>query len=377
MIQCKLSITVSISLRPWNRLLTRMVVATNTTPSIRPENRPSFQRCRARRFIRCSSPNAISSTAPNDAAMGPKGIFLSLQLSGSMPCARIQALPRTPYQTAPKIHAATAAAGAAQMPICMGTPPVFPRLAAPLGVVFGGCLWTGLPLKAQPFRDYAGHGPQRYEKMAQVQELKVEARAGRGKGPSFQARQQGLIPAVVYGGTAEPETVAVDGRTLERHIEKGAFLTTLLMLDIAGKKTRVIPRQLQLDPVSDRPVHVDFMRLAAGAKVRLEIPVHFKGQGESPGLKKGGVLNIVRHEMELVCPADAIPNEILIDVSSLDINESLHINDISLPAGAKPTIRGRDFTICSIVAPTSVIEEQRAAAAAPAPPAPRAAAGAG
>jgi len=156
---------------------------------------------------------------------------------------------------------------------------------------------------------------------------------------------------------------------LERHIEKGAFLTTLLMLDLGGKKTRVLPRQLQLDPVSDRPVHVDFMRLVEGSRVRLEIPVHFKGQGESPGLKKGGVLNIVRHEMEVSCPADSIPNEILIDVSALDINASIHIEDVTLPEGVKPIIKGRDFTICSIVAPTSVIEEQRAAAAAAAAPA--------
>jgi large subunit ribosomal protein L25 len=209
--------------------------------------------------------------------------------------------------------------------------------------------------------------------MAQVQELKAESREGRGKGPSYQARQKGLIPAIVYGGKDEPQTVNVDARTLERHIEKGAFLTTLLMLDVAGKKTRVIPRQLQLDPVSDRPVHVDFMRLVEGSRVRLEIPVHFKGQGESPGLKKGGVLNIVRHEMELTCPADSIPNEILVDVSKLDINESIHINDLSLPEGVKPTIRGRDFTVCSIVAPTSVIEEQRAAAAAASAPAAEAA----
>jgi large subunit ribosomal protein L25 len=204
--------------------------------------------------------------------------------------------------------------------------------------------------------------------MAQVQELKAETREGRGKGPAYQARLKGLIPGIIYGGTAEPETVNVDARTLERHIEKGSFLTTLLMLDVAGKKTRVIPRQLQLDPVSDRPVHVDFMRLAEGATVRLEVPVHFKGQGESPGLKKGGVLNIVRHEMELVCPADRIPNEVLVDVSKLDINESIHLSALNLPEGVKPTIRGRDFTVCSIVAPTSVIEEQRAAAAAAAAP---------
>jgi len=209
--------------------------------------------------------------------------------------------------------------------------------------------------------------------MAQVQELKAEAREGRGKGPSYQARIKGLIPGIVYGGKGEPETVNVDARTLERHIEKGGFLTTLLMLDVAGKKTRVIPRQLQLDPVSDRPVHVDFMRLAEGATVRLEVPVQFKGQGESPGLKKGGVLNIVRHKMELICPADRIPNQVLVDISKLDINESIHLSALNLPEGVKPTIRGRDFTVCSIVAPTSVVEEQRAAAAAAGAPAAEAA----
>jgi large subunit ribosomal protein L25 len=200
--------------------------------------------------------------------------------------------------------------------------------------------------------------------MAQVQELKVEARAGKGKGPAFQARSKGLIPGVVYGGKGEPQNVAVDGRTLERAVEAGHFLTTLLMLDLGGKKTRVIPREVQLDPVSDRPVHVDFMRLAEGATVRLEIPVHFNGQETSPGLKKGGVLNIVRHTMALICPAEKIPNTIEVDVSGLDINESIHISALTLPEGVKPVIRGRDFTVCSVVAPTSVIEEQRAAAAA-------------
>jgi large subunit ribosomal protein L25 len=208
--------------------------------------------------------------------------------------------------------------------------------------------------------------------MAQVQELKAEARIGTGKGPAYQARQKGLIPGVVYGGKGSPENVNVDGRTLERHVEAGHFLTTLFLLDIAGKKTRVIPRQVQLDPVSDRVVHIDFMRLAEGATIRLDIPVHFRGQGESPGLKKGGVLNIVRHSMELICPADSIPNEIIVDVSKLDINESVHVSKLDMPKGVKPTI-ARDFTIASIVAPTSVLEEQRAAAAAASAPAAEAA----
>src|SRR5437868_862495 len=154
--------------------------------------------------------------------------------------------------------------------------------------------------------------------MAQVQELKAEARDGTGKGPAFQARLKGLIPGVVYGGSGQPLNVAVDRHVLARTIEAGNFLTTLFMLEVGGTKTRVIPREVQLDPVSDRPVHVDFMRLAEGASVRLEIPVHFNGQETSPGLKKGGVLNIVRHSIALICPADSIPNTLEVDVSTLD-----------------------------------------------------------
>jgi large subunit ribosomal protein L25 len=200
--------------------------------------------------------------------------------------------------------------------------------------------------------------------MRETQELRAEPRDGTGKGPAFQARLKGLVPAVVYGGDAAPQNVAVDYRSLERQYQTGSFTTTLLMLDVAGKKTRVIPREVQVDPVTDRPVHVDFMRLGEGAKVRLAIPVHFRNQGDSPGLKKGGVLNIVRHEIELLCPAESIPEELIIDLAGLDIHDSVHINDVKLPDGVKPIIRGRDFTVCSIVAPTSVIEEQRAAAAA-------------
>ena len=200
--------------------------------------------------------------------------------------------------------------------------------------------------------------------MRETQELRAEPRAGKGKGLAYQARLKGLVPAVVYGGDAEPQNVSVDYRTLEKHYQTGSFTTSLVMLDIAGKKTRVIPREVQIDPVTDRPVHVDFMRLGEGAKVRLAIPVHFRNQGESPGLKKGGVLNIVRHEIVLLCPAENIPEEIIVDLAGMDIHDSIHINDVTLPEGVKPIVRGRDFTVCSIVAPTSVIEEQKAAAAA-------------
>ena len=205
--------------------------------------------------------------------------------------------------------------------------------------------------------------------MSQIQELTAQTRGATGKGPAFQTRQKGLVPAVIYGGGAEPEPVAVDRHDLERHAFSGTFLTTLFVVDIAGRKTRVIPRDVQLDPVSDRPVHVDFMRLPEGAQIRLAIPVRFKGQETSPGLKRGGVLNIVRHEVELICPAESIPPFIEGDLSALDIHGSLHISDFKLPDGVVPVIRDRDFTVASIVAPTSVIDEQRAAAQAAGQPA--------
>ena len=200
--------------------------------------------------------------------------------------------------------------------------------------------------------------------MRQVQDLKAEARDGTGKGPSYQTRQKGFVPAVLYGGKTDPENVSVERHALERQVETGNFLTTLYMLDVGGKKQRVIPRAVQVDPISDRPVHVDFMRLEEGAKVKIEIPVRFKNHEASPGLKKGGVLNIIRHEVLMLCPADHIPDSLEADLSGLDIHGTVHISSIKLPEGCKPLIHERDFTIASIVAPTSVIEEQKAAAAA-------------
>jgi large subunit ribosomal protein L25 len=208
--------------------------------------------------------------------------------------------------------------------------------------------------------------------MRQVQDLKVEARQGTGKGPSYQTRQKGFVPGVLYGGKNAPENLSVERHALERQVETGNFLTTLYMLDVGGKKQRVIPRAVQVDPITDRPVHVDFMRLEEGAKVKLAIPVRFKNHAESPGLKKGGVLNIIRHEVLMLCPADSIPDSIEADLAGLDIHGTIHISSITLPEGVKPLIRERDFTIASIVAPTSVIEEQRAAAAAASAPAPSA-----
>ena len=199
--------------------------------------------------------------------------------------------------------------------------------------------------------------------MREIQELSVQPRQGTGKGPAYQTRQKGQIPAIIYGGSSDPENIAVDAHTLTLAVEKGSFLTTLFKLNDGAKVTRVIPRDLQLDPVSDRPVHVDFMRLEEGATIRLEIPVHFKGTEASPGIKKGGVLNIVRHSLELICPADNIPTAIDIDVSAMDVRDSLHISKIALPEGVVPTTKFRDFILASIVAPTTMREEARTGAA--------------
>lgn len=208
--------------------------------------------------------------------------------------------------------------------------------------------------------------------MRETQELTVEPRQNTGKGASYQIRQKGRIPAVIYGGGEDPESISVDSAELNRFVLKGGFLTTVFNLDISGKKTRVIPRDLQLDPVSDKPVHIDFFRLPEGATIRLAIPVRFKGQAVSPGIKRGGTLNIVRHTVDLICPADNIPDYLEGDLSELGLNASLHLGDLPMPEGVKPAIHGHDTTIASIVAPTSVLEEIKAAAEAAAAPAPAA-----
>jgi large subunit ribosomal protein L25 len=200
--------------------------------------------------------------------------------------------------------------------------------------------------------------------MRETLELKVEPRSKLGKGASYQTRKAGQIPGIVYGGQAAPETVQVDERTLSRLHSTGSFLQTLVMLEVAGKKTRVIPRAVQLDPVTDRPVHIDFLRLTAGGRISLDIPVHFRGHENSPGLKRGGVVNIVRHEVALLCPVDNIPEYIEGDLSELDIGDSLHISAFTLPEGVKTVIRERNFTVATIAPPTTYTEETPVAAAA-------------
>lgn len=202
--------------------------------------------------------------------------------------------------------------------------------------------------------------------MTGMRTLTAAPRGGTGKGAVRYLRREGRIPGVIYGGGDAPEPVSLDHRELNKLIYAGHFLTTIFELDISGTKERVIPRDYQLDPVSDRPLHVDFLRLKAGASLRVEVPVHFINQDICPGIKRGGTLNIVRHAIEMRVPADAIPDAVVVDLAEMQINESVHLGALALPQGCKPTQRERDFTIATIVPPHVAAEEPAAAAAQPA-----------
>ena len=189
--------------------------------------------------------------------------------------------------------------------------------------------------------------------MSTTQEMKATARPQVGKGAARATRRTGRVPGVIYGDKKAPLPISLDLAEVNKRIYDGHFLTTVYELDVEGEKHRVIPRAYQLDPVKDRPVHVDFQRLGAGATIRVHVPVRFVNQDASPGLKRGGTLNIVRHTIELSCPADAIPEEVRVDLTGLDIGDSVHINAVTLPEGVRPTI-DRNFTIATIVAPSGM-----------------------
>jgi large subunit ribosomal protein L25 len=198
--------------------------------------------------------------------------------------------------------------------------------------------------------------------MAGTKTLNALARDGTGKGAARGVRRQGRIPGVIYGGGDAAAPVSLDYRELNKLIYAGHFLTTIFELDVEGAKQRVIPRDYQFDPIKDQPLHVDFLRLKPGASLRVEVPVHFINQDICPGLKKGGSLNIVRHAIAVRVPADAIPEAVVADLASLQINDSVHIAAIPLPDGCKLTQRERDFTIATIAPPLVAAEETTAAA---------------
>lgn len=205
--------------------------------------------------------------------------------------------------------------------------------------------------------------------MADYTMIPATARPRAGKGAARQSRREGRVPAVIYGDKKEPETIALDGNELWKIVQKGKFTSTVFLVDIDGRKERVLPRDVQLDPLKDTPVHVDFQRIGADNRVRVDVPVRFVNEGLSPGLKRGGVLNIVRHEVEVICPADAIPPFFEVNLEGLEIGKSIHISAVALPQDVRPTISNRDFTIATIagaVKEEAAAEGAGAAAAAPA-----------
>ena len=202
--------------------------------------------------------------------------------------------------------------------------------------------------------------------MATVKELKATARPKSGKGAARAERRAGRVPGVIYGNNQPPVTISVDDADLRQRILAGRFLTTIYDIDLEGKKHRVIPRDFHLDPVKDFPIHVDFMRLGEGATIRISVPLHVERADASPGVKRGGTVNIVTHAIELECSVDNIPQFVEADVSGLEIGYSLHLSDIKLPSGVKSLMR-EDATLVTIVPPSGYAEEQKAAAAAAAP----------
>ncbi len=210
--------------------------------------------------------------------------------------------------------------------------------------------------------------------MSELVSLKATARPRAGKGAARQARRDGNVPAVIYGDNKTPETIAIDYNTLWKQLLKGHFASTAFELDVDGKKHIVLARDVQLDPVKDIPLHVDFHRVGKDGIVRVEIPVRFINDQASPGIKRGGVLNIVRHEVEVFAPYNKIPLSFEADLTGLEIGRSIHISAIKLPEGVTPVIKNRDFTVATIAGALKGDTEEAAATDAAAAPAAGAAA---
>src|SRR3954447_17626135 len=200
--------------------------------------------------------------------------------------------------------------------------------------------------------------------MSEQLTLPAEARDRAGKGASRALRREGRVPAVVYGEKKEPLSIHVEEKLLSKILSSGHFMNSVIMIDFQGKPHRTLPKAIDFHPVSSRPIHVDFLRIGEHTKVTVAVPVRFDNDEESPGLKRGGVLNVVQHELEIVCDAASIPNEIHIDLTGLEIGDSIHISQVRLPEGAVPSIDDRDFTVAPIVPPSAVMAEEEEAAAA-------------
>jgi len=190
--------------------------------------------------------------------------------------------------------------------------------------------------------------------MSDTLNLSAETREGVGKGASRVLRRDGRVPAVIYGNKEEPLAIHVEAKLLARLLDTGHFMNSIVEIEVGGKTLRTLPKDVAFHPVTSRALHVDFLRLAANATVHVNVPVVFANEEASPGLKRGGVLNVVRHELELVCDANSIPDEITVDVTGTEIGDSIHISTVKLPKGVESAITDRDFTIATIVAPSAL-----------------------
>ena len=193
--------------------------------------------------------------------------------------------------------------------------------------------------------------------------LDANIRNTKTKGQLSSLRNSGNVPAVIYGGEAKNETISISKKLLKSLIDKENFLSNIVTLNVDGKPQNVLPREIKYHIISDEPIHVDFLRVVPGVKIRIEVPVQFINHEKSPGLKRGGVLNIVRRKVELRCPSDKIPESLVIDLEGVEIGESFKISSINLETDVVPTIRGRDFVIATLAAPTVMKEPEKPAEA--------------
>jgi large subunit ribosomal protein L25 len=196
--------------------------------------------------------------------------------------------------------------------------------------------------------------------------IEATARNTNTKGQVRALRQKGEVPGIIYGGTEENQTISLSTKKVKTLIDQENFLSNIISLKIDGKSMNVLPRDVAFDPISDDPIHIDFLRIVKGAKIILEIPVKFINNETCPGLKRGGVLNIVRRKVELKCPTENIPTELIVDLEGLEIGASIKISSINLPENVKQTIQGRDFVIAGVAAPTIFKEPEKPAEGEPA-----------
>ena len=195
--------------------------------------------------------------------------------------------------------------------------------------------------------------------MAEATTIAAEVRERVGKGAARATRRAGRVPAVIYGTSMEPTSISLDPVELRHHLARTGFFSQVFEVSVNGQTHRVLARDVQHDPVTDRPIHVDFLRFGTDTRLSVEVEVMFENEQASPGIKRGAVLNVVRHTIELTCPADSIPPFLSVDLTGLDIGDSVHISAVELPEGVSPTITDRDFTIATIAAPTLMpVEEE-------------------